>query len=163
MTNASEQRGPAEPGAPTATPRARPNQSALPQPTGPASSSPAGLQGSAGLNGSGPLQELMTHMESGQLGHKMNDSDIHDQLVSLLLLHYDVCMLNHTAKATVVQLSVFQLRQIHTWHARKKRKVDAGRHGLWETLDRPMVSRHLTCYKVMGLLMNNRETRLEGA
>lgn len=32
----------------------------------------------------GPLQELMSSMKAGQLGHKMNDSDIHDQLVHLL-------------------------------------------------------------------------------
>ena len=31
----------------------------------------------------GPLQELVSSMEAGQLGHKMNDSDIHDHLVSL--------------------------------------------------------------------------------
>lgn len=30
----------------------------------------------------GPLQELVSSMRTGQLGHKMNDSDIHDQLVS---------------------------------------------------------------------------------
>ncbi len=32
----------------------------------------------------GPLQELMSSMKAGQLGHKMNDSDIHDQLVRFL-------------------------------------------------------------------------------
>ncbi len=32
----------------------------------------------------GPLQELMSSMKAGQLGHKMNDSDIHDQLVPFL-------------------------------------------------------------------------------
>ncbi|KAL0040320.1 hypothetical protein WJX77_003396 [Trebouxia sp. C0004] len=32
----------------------------------------------------GPLQELMSSMKAGQLGHKMNDSDIHDQLAQRL-------------------------------------------------------------------------------
>lgn len=32
----------------------------------------------------GPLHELMSSMRAGQLGHKMNDSDIHDQLVRCL-------------------------------------------------------------------------------
>lgn len=36
------------------------------------------VEGEAG----GPLQELVSSMRSGQLGHKMNDSDIHDHLVS---------------------------------------------------------------------------------
>lgn len=36
-----------------------------------------GVEGETG----GPLQELMSSMRTGQLGHKMNDSDIHDQLV----------------------------------------------------------------------------------
>ncbi len=36
-----------------------------------------GAEGQAG----GPLQELVSSMKTGQLGHKMNDSDIHDQLV----------------------------------------------------------------------------------
>lgn len=82
--NTTEQRSTAEPTAPAASPRAGPTPGALLYPTGAVGSNPAGLQGAAGLNGSGPLQELMTHMESGQLGHKMNDSDIHDQLVGML-------------------------------------------------------------------------------
>ncbi len=35
----------------------------------------------------GPLQELMSSMKAGQLGHKMNDSDIHDQLVRSCGIH----------------------------------------------------------------------------
>ena len=42
-----------------------------------------GSEGEAG----GPLQELMSSMRAGQLGHKMNDSDVHDQLVGRHLNH----------------------------------------------------------------------------
>ena len=39
------------------------------------------LPGVEGSQAGGLLQELMSSMRAGQLGHKMNDSDIHDQLV----------------------------------------------------------------------------------
>lgn len=44
----------------------------------PQQGSGVGLEGEAG----NPLQELVSSMRTGQLGHKMNDSDIHNQLVS---------------------------------------------------------------------------------
>lgn len=48
----------------------------------PQQGSGVGGEGEAG----GPLQELVSSMRAGQLGHKMNDSDIHDQLLSSLLV-----------------------------------------------------------------------------
>lgn len=57
----------------------------------PDSSSPEGWsQQASGMGGEGPgegpLQELVSSMKAGQLGHKMNDTDILNQLVRLLLL-----------------------------------------------------------------------------
>lgn len=65
------------PAAPASTPR-------------PDSSSPEGWsQQGSGMGGEGqgggPLQELVSSMKAGQLGHKMNDTDILNQLVRLLL------------------------------------------------------------------------------
>lgn len=60
--------------APTTTPRAHGSSPGeLPY-----QGSSVSVEGEAG----GPLQELVSSMMTGQLGHKMNDSDIHDQLVS---------------------------------------------------------------------------------
>lgn len=72
-SEASAAKGPAAL-APSSTPRA---DSSSPQVL-PDQGSGVGAGGEAG----GPLQELVTSMRAGQLGHKMNDSDIHDQLVS---------------------------------------------------------------------------------
>lgn len=60
--------------APTPTPRA---DGSSPEVL-PHQGSGMSVEGEAG----GPLQELVSSMRTGQLGHKMNDSDIHDQLVS---------------------------------------------------------------------------------
>lgn len=91
-----------ESGAPAASSRAGLNTpSALTPIIGAVANGPAGLQGAGGLNGSGPLQELVTHMEAGQLGHKMNDSDIYDQLVKhAASLTNCWCTLHHTFMCT---------------------------------------------------------------
>jgi len=57
----------------------------------------------------GPLQELMSSMKAGQLGHKMNDSDIHDQLVCLLW-HTQV----HEYKPTLVQLGFIVVHKCYS-------------------------------------------------
>ena len=54
----------------------------------------------------GPLQELMSSMKAGQLGHKMNDSDIHDQLVRFLR-HTQT----HDYKPTLTQLGFIIVRK----------------------------------------------------
>lgn len=75
---ASAARGSAAP-APAPTPRAdRSRPQVLPH-----QGSGVGSEDEVG----GPLQELVSSMKAGQLGHKMNDSDIHDQLVSCLSTH----------------------------------------------------------------------------
>ena len=71
-------------------PRAAPHSPTAPNSTPrPDGSSPDSLvHQESGMGGEGqvvgPLQELMSSMKAGQLGHKMNDSDIHDQLVPFL-------------------------------------------------------------------------------
>ena len=76
-TEATAAKGPA---APTPTPRADERADGSSPQVLPQQGSGVGLEGEAG----GPLHELMSSMRAGQLGHKMNDSDIHDQLVSHL-------------------------------------------------------------------------------
>ncbi|KAL0045027.1 hypothetical protein WJX82_005766 [Trebouxia sp. C0006] len=71
-------------------PRAAPHSPTAPNSTPrPDGSSPDSLvHQESGMGGEGqvggPLQELMSSMKAGQLGHKMNDSDIHDQLAQRL-------------------------------------------------------------------------------
>ena len=57
----------------------------------------------------GPLQELMSSMKAGQLGHKMNDSDIHDQLVRFLW-HTHI----HDYKPTLTQLGFIIVRNSYS-------------------------------------------------
>ena len=88
MTVVLCQQGNGKAGLPGAGAGAAPHGPAAPAPTPrPDGSSPEGpAQQGAGMGdmgqGGGPLQELASSMRAGQLGHKMNDSDVHDQLVS---------------------------------------------------------------------------------
>ena len=68
-----------------------------------------------------PLQELMSSMKAGQLGHKMNDSDIHDQLVHLLWRTqiYDY-------KPTLTQLGFIVVRKLYSDAFAQQKIVLAG-------------------------------------